>query len=287
MYVKKLDEFYGVTVYALYPNQFMLEGSRGLGRQSYVSSLAKWLVMGILSSQSLFKILTLSRLLLLPEIKYGSGLKGPTSSLSARTLDDLALCRARAFYTIHKEVFSPREVLDMEESKKLGKDFVSSLKHEFSTQSNLNKALNTIMLFREEERYQLLYEGLSGYITCKPDATLILMLRNGLLRVLVVEVAETDVIAVLSSKHIIPRLVLYMSAIYLHYGIPPAGLYVSLSPASEPPALLFLPRGRVSKRLISMLEEVKNLIKLERPPLPGKKITCSHCVYLHKCQYRE
>ena len=290
MYVKKLDVYYGATAYALYPSQSILEDLHGLELQSYVSNLAEWLVKGILSSQSLFKILTSVEPLLSPEIRSGTGRKGWMSSLPARILDDYMICRTRAYYTAHPESFKPRRILDMEESRKHGEVFIRSyLIPEIRklTENTVGKShKHEVMKLEESKKYYLIYKGLEKEITCKPDMVVIILFHGKLLRILVLEAAETDSHTVLRKKHIIPRILLYMIATYLHYGIPSAGLYISLSPKSSPPVIALIPRRTMrTRKLVQILKDIRDLVISKEIPKPSKNPICSHCVYKSICKF--
>jgi len=300
MYVKKLGVYYGITAYALYPSQSTLEDLHGLELQSYVSSLADWLAKGILSSQSLFKILTSAEPLLSPEIRSGTGLKGWMSSLPARILDDFMICRTRAYYTAHPELFKSRRIVDMEESEKRGEVFIrryfipkirklvdkaveKNYKHEILKLEDCNK---------ENKKYYLIYKGLEKEIACKPDMVAIISFYGKFLRTLVFEVAETDTHTVLRRKHVIPRILLYIIATYLHYGIPSVGFYISLSPKSSPPTIVFIPKGGKQqkgttriRKLIQILEDIRNLVLATDVPKPNRNPICSHCVYRPICKF--
>jgi len=289
IFVKKLGAYYGVTAYALYPNQFMLEDLHGLELQSYASNLAEWLARAILSSQSLFKILTSAEPLLLPEIKSGTGQRGWMSSLPARILDDFMICRTRAYYTAHPELFKPRRILDMEDSEKRGETFVRRYFipkiRELMEEITAHKILKLEDCNEEDKKYYLVYKGLDKEIACKPDMVVITLFYGKLLRTLVFEVADTDTNTVLKRKHIIPRILLYIIATYLHYGIPSIGFYVSLSPKSSPPSIVFIPKGSSSRRLIRILEDIRKLISATEIPKPSRKPICSHCIYSSICKF--
>jgi hypothetical protein len=292
MFVEKLGVYYGVTVYALYPTQSTPEDSLGRRSTSYASNLADWLAKGILSSQSLFRTLISVEPLLLPEVRSGTGRKGGMSSLPARILDDYMICIARAWFTAHPEMRKPRKMPDMEDSGELGRVFISKYlipkleEYSKTAGGKYGNELVSIIDCNEENRiYYLKYEGLNKEIGCKPDMVAIILLRKKLLRLLVFEVAETDTLVILCRRHVIPRLLLYMVATYLHYGIPSTSLYVSLSPSSSPPALLLVSRGRLAKKMHSVLEEISKIALLDTPPKPSKEPVCSHCVYASTCRY--
>ncbi len=291
MYVKKLGVYCGVTVYALYPSQSTLEDSRGANLRYYVNNLAEWLAKGILSSQFLSKTLISAEPLLSPEIKHGTGQREWTCLLPARILDDLIICRARAYYVAHPEQYKPRRIPDMEDSKRRGEEFVG--KYLLPKLENLKRcgSLNRIMKLedcnKEDKKYYIIYSGLKREITCKPDAVIILLLKGKILRTIVVEVADTDAKIILEKKHVIPRILLYMLATYLHYGVPSVGLYISLSPVSSPPVIMFLLKKRSKKiTIIKYLEEVKRVLQSEEVPSPAKKPICSHCVYASICKFK-
>ncbi len=293
MYVRKLGLYFDAMVYALYPNRYMLEDSHGVELRSYVNSLADWLAKGILLSQSLSRILISAEPLLSPKIKYGIGRKGSKYSLWARILDDIMICGTRAYYSIHREEFRARRMLDMEESERRGEIFVrmyliprlKKMSLETINRNYKNRLLKVEECNEERRVYHIVYEGLDKEIGCRPDMLAILLVHGKLPRTLVFEVADTDVITVIRNKHVIPRVLLYMMATYLYYGIPSVGVYVSLSPSSNPPALLFLSKGENPGKLLNLLDKIKELQTLSEPPKPPEKPPCGHCVYATVCRF--
>jgi len=295
MFVKKLGDYFGATVYALYPNQSMLAGSLGVELRSYVSNLASWLAKGILSSQSLSKTLISAKPLLSPEIRCGLDQRSLTSSLPARILDDFAICEARAYYTAHREQYKPRKIYDMAESDKRGRIFISNYLFPAIRQAiaSTSSALNTVLKLEDcsgrDKQYSLSYEGFDKPIVCKPDAIVYMLIKANRvhsLRALVVEVADTDTQTVLGRKHVLPRIHLYTSAVYLCTGVVTAGVYVSLSPASDPPALLVTPALKTGRVLAKLLNKLKAAISANAPPKPSGKPPCTHCVYASTCIFR-
>jgi len=290
IYVKKLGEYYGAMVYALYPSQSMLEDLHGLELRYYVSNLAEWLAKGILSSQSLSRTLISAEPLLSPKIRYGTGRKGWKYSLPARILDDYMVCRTRAYYTAHTEQFRARRILDMEESEKRGNIFVKmylipALEKLSSEEGMLNKLVKVENCNEENRVYYIAYEDIDKEIGCKPDMLAIALLNKKMLRVIVFEVADTDTSTILKTRHVLPRILLYLMATYLHYGVPSVGIYVSLSPKSNPPALLLIPRKKAMTKLLTLLERIRELLELEEPPRPPNKLPCGHCVYASICRF--
>lgn len=210
------------------------------------------------------------------------------SSLPARILDDYMVCKARAYYTAHPELFKPRRVPDMEDSEKRGRAFVRNYlipkMRELLNNATTGKVLLFVDFNEARVAYYLAYKDLEKEIVCKPDLVSIVLLRGGLLRALVFEVGDTDVDAVLRRRHVIPRILLYMVSVYLYHGVPPAGFYVSLSPKSSPPSLAIVSiSGRVG--LSKILENVSKLISAPEIPKPAGKPTCSHCVYTPICRF--
>ena len=209
--------------------------------------------------------------------------------MPARILDDLVICRTRAYYTAHPETFRPRRIPDMEDSEKYGEVFVRRYFIPKLEELSREVAIHTILRLEDcnyiNKEYYLSYDGLNKEIACKPDMVAIVLLRSKIPRTLVFEVAETDAAIVLRRKYVIPRLLLYMLATYLYYGIPSVGIYVSLSPSSSPPAVLFLPKGGVGRGLTRYLNEIRDLACLDSIPPPSKRPACSHCVYASICKY--
>jgi len=99
-YVERFGDYYGVTVYRLYPDQLMQEEYLGIGSTSYRKRLAELLRKEIswLSYQS--KTLTSQELLSSPRIKYRD--TKYKLSLPARIFDDLLICKVRCKYSIDK-----------------------------------------------------------------------------------------------------------------------------------------------------------------------------------------
>ena len=210
------------------------------------------------------------------------------SSLPARILDDYMVCRTRAYYTAHPELFKPRRIPDMEDSEQRGRVFVS--RHLIPSMQRVSAEAFPCRILKledcnEESRtYYLAYKDLDKEIACRPDMVSIVLLRGNFLRALVFEVGDTDVDTVLRKRHVIPRILFYMVAAYLHYGAPPIGFYVSLSPKSPYPAIaLVSKRGRV--KLSRLLKEIGKLASLAEAPTPAGDPACSHCVYTPICRF--
>jgi len=234
VFVKELGVYSGVMVYALYPSLSTLENLRRLGWKSWLENLAKWLAKAILSSSFLYRIAISSKPFPLPRIKSGEEEKKEMSLLWARTLDDIAICTARAYYSIKEQ----REgilkkaphiaIRTSEESLKTDKSiFIESLVE------NLSK---TIIMYNINP---LLEFKLGNIIfRCKPDLYLISVLRNNkknlqIIRGFVIEIHETSFAALKSTWHILPRLYLYALAFHRSYGITPLVLSVPLSMENE------------------------------------------------------
>lgn len=205
-------------------------------------------------------------------------------SLPARILDDLAICRTRAYYTLHREQVKQRKLPDMEESKRRGESFVKGfLKPALEKHlrgEGLAKLLGEVKV---GERLSVWFEGMDRPIVCVPDAVALLKLEKNALRCMVFEVADTDAQQVMVSKHLLPRVSLYVLASYYRYGAPSAGVYVSLSPYSDPPALLIKPKS--TKPLENRLLKVCELAERSDAPEPRGNQYCHHCVYRHMCRY--
>jgi len=292
MYVKKLGGYYGVTAFALYPSQYMLGDSHGQSSQSYLNALADWLAKGILSSRSLSRTLISAEPLLSPKIKYGLGLKARRSSLPARILDDLKICRTRAYYTAHSETYRAAKMKDMEESEELGKLFIEEellpKLNELDSEGFINEVINMFSEDRGLPSLNVVYAGIDRVIKCKPDALLLLSVGLNIHKItaLNIEVSETNTQTLLTKKHVIPRLVLYMASTTLYYGVPSASLYISLSPSSKPPAILFINIKGNLVQVERLLDEVKELLDMEEPPKPFRITYCHHCVYSRVCWFR-
>ena len=287
MYVKKLGEFYDATVYALSPNRSLREDSHGAALHSYANNLAGWLARGILSSQSLSKMLISAKPLLSPEIRCGRDQRNTQSSLPARILDDLLVCKTRAYYTSKRTEYKSRKEHDMEISKKHGSAFIKNyLIPKIASLSASEESLNNILTMETEKTINICYQDLDKEIIGVIDAVIIAKIRSTVLRVIIVEVADTDTNTFLKKKHILPRILIYMSAYYLCYGIIPVGLYISLSPGSDPPALLILSKKILNKGLPRLLKKIKELSEMEEEPEPSGDPPCSHCVYANICKFR-
>jgi len=99
-YVERFGDYYGVTVYRLYPDQPTREEYLGAGSSSYRKRLAELLRREIswLSYQS--RMLTSQELLSSPRIRYRD--TKYKLSLPARIFDDLLICKVRCKYSIDK-----------------------------------------------------------------------------------------------------------------------------------------------------------------------------------------
>lgn len=210
--------------------------------------------------------------------------------MPARILDDIMVCGTRAYYTAHYERYRARGIVDMKDSEIRGRAFVEHLQRALEG-AGAKDMSNDVVEFWDNRAYYLAYDGLEKEIACKPDATIILLLGKRMLKGIAIEAADTDVNTVLREKHLVPRLLLYMAAIYLYYGVPSATLYVSLSPLSKPPAALFLVKDRSKQRKEAArigvyLDWVRELLQSEKPPTPKRNPICSHCVYAHICEFK-
>jgi len=208
--------------------------------------------------------------------------------LPARILDDYMVCRARAYYTAHPESFRPRRIPDMEDSERRGRLFVSKYfipKIRELSKEAYHEVLKLEGCDEENKVYHLVYKNLDKAITCKPDLVSIVLLHGGIPRTLIFEVGDTGVDVVLRRKHVLPRILMYIVATYLYYGIPSVGFYVSLSPRSSPPSIILSPRGSSNRKLAYILEEVSKLVSATEPPKPSRRPICSHCVYVSICKF--
>ena len=99
-YVERFGDYYGVTVYHLYPDQPMREEFLGTGSISYQRGLVELLEREIswLSYQS--RTLTLREPLSSPRIRYRD--TRYRLSLPARIFDDLLVCRLRSRFAIER-----------------------------------------------------------------------------------------------------------------------------------------------------------------------------------------
>jgi CRISPR/Cas system-associated exonuclease Cas4 (RecB family) len=175
----------------------------------------------------------------------------------------------------------------MEESKKLGERFLEELEEELKVASSAG-VTNSLLLIELEEELRLLRKDFGVLLKCKPDAILFLALRERTLRAITIEVAETDIATVLRTKHVLPRVLFYALAAYLYYGIPSVSIYATLTPpvSHEALALLLRPNGGECDRLVRLLNDLKELLKLKEPPPSRGNAPCHHCVYAHICYYR-
>jgi len=292
---RRLGEFYGVSVYVLYRGRSTPGESVDPGYLSYVRSLARLLAEAILSSSSLSRIATSARPLLSQRIRYGKGSSRRRSLLWARILDDVTVCRTRAFYTVHHSGFSRA---DLRESHRRGAEFVDELLRaikDLSTKGTENRILSAISCDKSKTRFYIDYVGRNGdqyTIVCRPDVIIVCGYR-GALRTLVIEVGETDIDTVLRYKHVFPRLLLYMLALYLHYGFPSIGTYVPLSSIQGNSSIALLlavdsvdSSIKCVRWLHSVLEKVVEICDLEFPPPPSSRPWCCSCIYSRICPYR-
>jgi CRISPR/Cas system-associated exonuclease Cas4 (RecB family) len=195
------------------------------------------------------------------------------------------ICRTRAFFTAHRREYISRRILDMEDSRKRGVSFIKGYlipKFESLETEKLNRMLKP----DTEEKYSIVYGDQGVEVVCEPDAVLVIKVYSRILRAIVVEASDTDTKTILARRHVIPRILLYMAAAYLHHGVVSAGLYVSLSPKSDPPAVLFIQRRTGGRKLIKILDRVRELLEASQPPNPQGNPPCHHCVYASICMFR-
>lgn len=289
MYVRRLGAYSGVMVYALYPSLSTLEGLRGLGWRSWLEGLAKWFAKAILSSSSLYRMVTSSMPFPLPRVRSGEEGKKERSSLWARTLDDLVICRARAYYSIRERAEgvlrkTPHiELRTSNESKNVDKSlFLETLKEE------LSKSL--LMSIREP-----LLKLKIGNILLRgrPDLYLIVSMK-GIFRGFITELHETSFRVIRRTWHIIPRLYTYCLASHQNYGVVPIALSIPLSMEDEFGILCLLNsvndkdvRHIPLRTMSSLYSELNYISTLERPMYPHAKsrIFCKECKYRDLCEF--
>ncbi len=188
-----------------------------------------------------------------------------------------------------RDRYRARRVLDMEYSELRGRMFVRLLFARLDALQGQNVVLRKVDCNEEGRKYSVAFTGLRRELVCKPDGVIVLLLRNRVIRSLVLEVADTDCATVIGRRHLLPRLILYMIATYLEYGAVSAGLYVSLAPLSTPPALLLVgEEGATTQPLERLLSRIAELVESEEPaPPPSGRRPCGHCVYAPICEYRD
>lgn len=212
-------------------------------------------------------------------------------SLQARILDDFLVCRTRVYYAAHPERYRARRVPDMRQSERRGREFIRLLFEELDFLQGRNVVLRKVSCDEEGRKYSVVFADLERELelTCVPDGIVIVLLRGGTIRSLVLEVADTDCATVIARRHLLPRLILYMIATHLEYGTVSAGLYVSLAPLSTPPALLLAGRERSTTRPVErLLSRAADLVERDEPAPPsGGRSPCGHCVYAPACVHRD
>lgn len=292
MYVRRLGAYSGVTVYALYPGRSTLEGLRGLGWRSWLEGLAKWFVRAIQSSSFLYKIVTSSAPFPLLRIRSGEEERKETLLLPVRILDDLVMCKARAWYGIRerREGIIRRvphiELRTSDESKKVEKSvFLDVLMKELR---------ESIILGEREPRLRTKVGNI--VLKGKPDLYLVVNL-NGYIRGLIIDLQETSFDSLTKTWHIIPRLYTYVLASHMKYGVTPIAFSIPLSMAEEFAILCLSKTNGVSEAhttslhlstIITLYSELNYLSILAKPPRPSTKsrIFCNECRYRAECEYR-
>ncbi len=179
---------------------------------------------------------------------------------SARILDDLALCRTRAWFSARGLRFV---IPHRGEAERRGKDFVGNLGSALEEASGDG---SRILLFLKEPRLRLVLER-NVVINCRPDAFCLLDL-DGRVRGLVVEAAETRASYVWRRRYMIPRLLAYMTSAYLEWEVPIAALYVSLVDGTYMAGLLVTAHRSCIHRP-SWLGELARTVSAEEPPPPN------------------
>jgi len=213
-------------------------------------------------------------------------------SLWARTLDDLVICRTRAYYSIRERIEgviqgTPHiKIRTSDESLSVEKSLLLDL---------LKKELSSIVILSEIEPVLEIRVG-NILLRGKPDLYLIANINN-VVRGLVIELHETDFSALKRTWHILPRLYAYSLATYNRYGIIPISFSIPLSIAEEF-AILCLANtidesskqmGRISLPPISTLcSELSYISSLNNPPQPysKSKIFCKECKYRTVCEFK-
>lgn len=291
MYVKRLGVYSGVTVFVLYPNRSMLENLQGLGWKSWLEGLAKWFAKVIQSSSFFYKIATFSTPFPLPKTRFGKEEKKETLLLWARTLDDLIICRTRAYYSIreqsenilhnapHIRIRTSDESINSKKSL-----FLNALKQELS---------RSIILSRSESLLEVKINNI--ILRGKPDLYLVSNINN-LIRGLIIELHETDFRTIKKTLHIFPRVYMYALASYIRYGVIPISFSIPLSMTGEfavmcmanivyhkqkEPTYLHIPS---ISTLFSELNFIHTLIRAPQP-YARSKVFCKECKYKNICEF--
>jgi len=293
MYVKKLGVYSGVTVYALYPNQSMLEDLRRLGWRSWLEGLAKWFAKAIQSSSFLYKIVTSSMPFPLPRVRSGEEERKGILSLWARILDDLVICRTRAYYSIRERVEGIlRGTLHIK--VRTSDESLSAEKNLFL--DSLKKELLNITILSENE---LPLEVKVGRILLRGKSDLYLIANiSKVVRGLVIELHETDFNAIKKTWHVLPRLYIYALASYRRYGITPISFSIPLSIAEEFAIVClanttgkFINQAKEAQirlpHLSTLCNELSYISTLDRAPQPRSKSRafCKECKYRTICEF--
>ena len=293
IYVKGLGAYSGAMVYALYPSRSMLEGLQNLGWRYWLEGLARWFVKAIRSSSFLYKIATSSMPFPLPRIKFGEEGRKGILSLWARTLDDLVICKARAYYNIRERVEgifrgAPHiRIRTSDESLNIEKSSLIDL---------LRRELTDIAILSKVEP---ILETRVGSVILRGRPDLYLMANIGkVIRGLIIELHETDFNAIKKTWHVLPRLYVYALASYMRYGITPISFSIPLS-IGEKLAVLCLANttGKLANQvkeiriglphISTLLSELSYISTLDRPPRPysKSKIFCKECRYRTICEF--
>ena len=219
-------------------------------------------------------------------------------SLPARILDDLMVCRTRAWFTLTKVVSRKNPYHRGAISRQ--NEFLEQLEKMFIEIGGDNVLTSGYEWPVEATIY---CENLRFRLRGKVDLFLLLNLgglrgkTSPMLRGLAVEVAETEVKYILSKQYLLPRLFFYSSALYLDLGVPTASLYIPLTPAGKLKGILLVGSRRNYSKNYGKNSEFKipsfsklcrslGLLKdYESPPQPKGMISCHDCLYRNKCPY--
>lgn len=212
-----------------------------------------------------------------------------------RTLDDLVICRARAFYSIREQVEGiPRgiphiKIRTSDDSLRVEKSTILRI---------LKEELSTVTIISE---FEPLLEARAGSILLrgKPDLYLVVSYRN-IMRGLIVELHETDFYALKRTWHILPRLYVYALASHKRYGVTPISFSIPLSMSREF-AVMCLANTTGSRTtnqarespirvpsISTLYSELNYISSLNEPPQPHfkSKAFCKECKYRTTCEVR-
>ncbi len=202
--------------------------------------------------------------------------------LPARILDDLMICRTRAWFTIRRT--RGREIPHHRGAKALQEAFLNQLEQACEQAGN-------VMLFQKEKpvSVKLTCDSNAVGLRGKVDAFLIIHI-GGSLRGIALETAQTGAEHVLRRGYILPRLLLYASSLNLSLGLTTVAVYLSLSASGRIRGLMFR-GGNVAgfhvkiPPMYNLCRELASIMERETPPKPRGLCFCAECRYRFLCPH--